>query len=348
MPIRVTCQNCGKKFSAWDDLVGKPVQCPKCQQQMIVPGPDGTPAGVPPEEDIFFSDAAASQSPPSAPPAARGAQTPRRTVKLSNPQAAQPPRGTTTPPPVVNPPAPPVAPTAAAGPEEDNADDLTLPCPKCNAAMPLNEDLCDACGYHRVLKKVLDTSDVYKPTAGTGFEKMISGQIAEFESAEGALFWAKIVAVVLLALVAIVCFRFWGLLVVAAVVGTYFTWAWHVKKNAGENETFINRDPLGVAVWQTILFLQRAVGWRIPQWPFPKTRVLSMHDPSFGDADLAELKGLEEFETLDFEGSEITDAGLAHFESLKKLRFLVLKRTGVTPDGVRRLQHRRQKAWIWY
>lgn len=37
MPIKVTCQ-CGKSFAAKDELAGKAVKCPNCQQPLRIPG----------------------------------------------------------------------------------------------------------------------------------------------------------------------------------------------------------------------------------------------------------------------------------------------------------------------
>jgi len=242
----------------------------------------------------------------------------------------------------------PSVPVLPSGPEEDNAKDLTLPCPKCNAPMPLEEDLCDACGYHRVLKKVIDTTDVYTRDTRTGFERFFSGQISEFESAESALFWVKVIAVIVLVFACFICLGSVGVLLAAAVVGLYFFYAYRIRQKNRETDSPINQDPLSVGVWTVLLYLQRAVGWRLAHWPFPKTRVLVMHDPDFSDEDLGELEGLSEFQTLDFEGVKITDDGLAHLERLKKLRFLVLRRTQVTADAVTRLQRLLPKAWIWY
>jgi len=38
MPIKVTCQ-CGQSFNAKDELAGKAVKCPKCQQPLRIPSP---------------------------------------------------------------------------------------------------------------------------------------------------------------------------------------------------------------------------------------------------------------------------------------------------------------------
>ncbi|MBI3468688.1 MAG: hypothetical protein HY000_37270 [Planctomycetes bacterium] len=38
MPISVACK-CGKKFQAPDNLAGKRVKCPGCQQLVVIPAP---------------------------------------------------------------------------------------------------------------------------------------------------------------------------------------------------------------------------------------------------------------------------------------------------------------------
>jgi hypothetical protein len=45
MPIKVTCQ-CGKSFAAKDELAGRAVKCPNCQQPLRIPGaPAAAPVG---------------------------------------------------------------------------------------------------------------------------------------------------------------------------------------------------------------------------------------------------------------------------------------------------------------
>jgi ssDNA-binding Zn-finger/Zn-ribbon topoisomerase 1 len=48
MPIKVTCQ-CGKSFTAKDELAGKAVKCPNCQQPLRIPATSsGAPAAAKP------------------------------------------------------------------------------------------------------------------------------------------------------------------------------------------------------------------------------------------------------------------------------------------------------------
>jgi len=44
MPIKVQCA-CGKSFAAKDELAGKTVKCPACQQPLKIPG--ASPASAP-------------------------------------------------------------------------------------------------------------------------------------------------------------------------------------------------------------------------------------------------------------------------------------------------------------
>ena len=46
MPIKVTCQ-CGKSFAAKDELAGKAVKCPNCQQPLRIPGASAPATAAP-------------------------------------------------------------------------------------------------------------------------------------------------------------------------------------------------------------------------------------------------------------------------------------------------------------
>lgn len=58
------------------------------------------------------------------------------------------------------------------------------------------------------------------------------------------------------------------------------------------------------------------------------------------DGDLASLKGLESLEWLTIDGSPITDTGLRHLYSMTWLKYLSLRNTGVTKQGVEELRRR--------
>jgi hypothetical protein len=214
--------------------------------------------------------------------------------------------------------------------------------------MPFEEDLCDACGYHRILKKVLDTSGVRPQEDATGFERIFRGQVHESESPENALFWASVVAGLLLVFFCSMCLGIWGFLFGIFCVLGYVAICLATREQRQKSGGGVNQDPISIFLWSVLLIIQRAAGWRLPKWPFPKTRVLTLHDPTFDDRDLSELDGLEGFEVLDLEGTQITDAGLLHLADLKKLRFVVLRKTRVTPGGVGRLQRALRRAWIWH
>src|SRR5687768_4464761 len=98
MPMRIVCPNCGKQFSAWDDLVGKAVECPKCHQKTVIGGPNEaleTPVPAKPA-----NKAANKPSAPPAPgpiPSGKGRQGPtaqpavRQKTPVPNPPAPLPP-----------------------------------------------------------------------------------------------------------------------------------------------------------------------------------------------------------------------------------------------------------------
>jgi hypothetical protein len=232
----------------------------------------------------------------------------------------------------------------------DGDESVPLGCPKCNAPMQPNDDLCDACGYHLILKKVIDISDMKKRSTATGFERMLEGQLHDSETSRGALLWLKIVAGLVLLGVMFLCLgRFWWIGVLAAGAGWVFYWARSRSRAAqAPGQSQVNQDPLSTLLWSALLSLQRTVGWRRLEWPFPKARALMLCDPKFTDDELSELKGLDELEVLDLEGTGITDAGLEHLRGRKELRFLVLRRTGVTSAGAANLQRELPQTLIWF
>jgi hypothetical protein len=335
MPIRINCRHCGKRFSAWDDLVGKPVKCPKCQQEMIVPGGDAEfPASPPAAADDFPTmtappTVAPNQPTPAAPAPRKIAPPPAAATASSSPPANRP-----TPQPVD---------------DFDDSEELPFACPNCHQPMPQQEDLCDHCGYHRVLKRRIDiSSGVHKPDKSTGFERVFRGQLEDADSATGTLTFMKVGGALFTLAFVFVCFPWSLLIVIGGAVGFVIYRQRQPKQAAETQDSAVNRDFLSETIWSIVLNCQRALGWRVPKWPFPKTRALTLHDSTFTDEDLAAFDNLAEYQTLDLQGTQISNEGLQQLDNMKHIQFLVVRATNVTGGGVQRLQQALPKAWIWY
>jgi hypothetical protein len=337
--MRVTCDLCGKAFSAWDNLIGQAVRCPKCGREMIVPGTarpakqaGSGPAKRPGAPTTSPADRPATNgSPPAVPP---------RTVKVTpGPKpsvSASAARGTV--PPLSAAPAKPPVP----------AEPDTAPCPNCGTAMPLNDDLCDECGYHLILRKVIDTQGVHRHNDATGFDRLFKGQLTDQETPENAVFWAQLVAAFFVVFISTFCLGVLGLLVSVGLVSALVIYRLATRSQREAARAAGKQDPISSGFWRALLGLQRAVGWRVAKWPFPKARAYIMNAPDFQDEELEELDDPATLEVLDLEGTQITDAGLAQLEGLKQLKFLVVRRTQVTAAGVKRLQRALPNLWIWF
>jgi hypothetical protein len=142
MPIKVQCA-CGAAFAAKDELGGRTVKCPKCQQPLKIPAA-GAPVGA----------AAAPRPSP-------------------GPQAPQP--GPAMPPgrPLSAP-----LPSQAAGPGGGHGhwDEVglvaqqagTAPCPGCAKPMPVNAVVCIQCGYNKKIGRRMETVKQAEGTALPG------------------------------------------------------------------------------------------------------------------------------------------------------------------------------------
>lgn len=215
--------------------------------------------------------------------------------------------------------------------------------------MEPDDDLCNACGYHLILKKVIDMEGVHRPDTATGFDRVVKRHLDESESTAGMLFWAKLGGLFFLVLLCFVCLGVWGLAIGVVVAVGYFLYAAHLRAKAEDNpNAHIERDPIAAVMWSSMLTFQRMFGWRSLQPPFGKLRVLTLRDASFTNEDLGNVEDLAKIRVLDLEGTGITDAGLTHLKGRKKLCFLVVKKTAVTAGGVERLQQSIPTTWIWY
>ena len=72
---------------------------------------------------------------------------------------------------------------------------------------------------------------------------------------------------------------------------------------------------------------------------------LVLSDTKVTDAGLERLK-LKWLNTLELDGTKVTDAGLEHLTNMNRLEWLILKRTRVTDEGVKKLQQALPKCQI--
>ena len=239
---------------------------------------------------------------------------------------------------------------AHAADDLDDSDELPYACPHCHQSMPAREDLCDRCGYHRILKRRIDISEgIKKLDKSVGFERLFKGQLADAESAESTLLMMKVVGGIAAAAFLFVCHPWSWLVAIVGAVGFFVYRSKKRSSTAGDSDTStVNRDIASTFLWTIALTLQRAAGWRVAAWPFPTTKALTLHDSTFTDQDLSSVEDLSQYETLDLEGTQLTNEGLERLGQMKQLRYIVVRRTKVTVAGVQRLQQALPKACIWF
>jgi hypothetical protein len=266
------------------------------------------PAEPRPRSDLLLEHVAAA--PPSAPP------TPTPAEKKSPAAKNQPAKATQT--------------KAGKGQKE---------CPNCGALLPPDGMLCVDCGYHMVLGRVLqvDLGDV-EIDRSVGFQRWFRGMLAEGESAN-SFFLAVHALVAALAIIVGLVFHPWSWLVVIPLLALYvgvFVFAFAT----GAHHRWAEK------LWSVLLRIYRRLGWRRLIPPFSKRSVYQSRERSFGDAELAGVQS-ETIDVLDVEGTGITDACLNHLQNYPRLRFIVVRNTRMTKNGVLRLQIMKPELAIW-
>ncbi|MCU0878596.1 MAG: hypothetical protein MUF06_12495 [Pirellulaceae bacterium] len=173
MPIKVQCA-CGAAFAAKDELAGRTVKCPKCQQPLTIPAGGAMPA-------------AAARA-----PAAAGAGRP-----LGSPLPSQgpPPGGDL---------------FAEAGLHTFQPG--MQPCPGCAAPLPDSAVLCVKCGYNRKLGRRMETIKQVGGTPLAGGHSVTADELLhkaaqaieadkeeeKKKTSEGMPWWAYLIALTLL------------------------------------------------------------------------------------------------------------------------------------------------------
>lgn len=216
-----------------------------------------------------------------------------------------------------------------------------VPCINCHAPIPEETRVCPSCGHEQ------PPEDREGPV---GFELWLRDQLYE-EATPGQVLG---IAVVLLLLSSSVCLTAGVILYGRAalwclsplVLVTLIALALVILSKRPH-------EPWGVAIrrgshpWNMLLTLARLWGWRTVRWPFEPRAVLVKRGADFGDEQLLAIEDLDQYEVMDLEGTAISDRALRRLRRAKQLRFLIVRDTQVTDEGVEWLQYKRRRMWIW-
>lgn len=215
-------------------------------------------------------------------------------------------------------------------------------CPHCRAPLQRDVELCERCGYHLRLKRVVKNYQEPKEHV-SGFDHYLKKHLHEHATVGGL----KILLGVLAPIGAI-----FALIILWAVVGLF---------------AFCLVVPLGMAIvvlaaaclipgprgsdpfnpWWAILQFQRLTGWKLFHQSTVPLSVAERKTREFDDAALDQMQELETIDVLDLEGSSVTDEGIRILRFYKNLKFLVVRDTQVTALGVKNLQFEFPELLIW-
>ncbi len=185
MPIKVQCA-CGKAFAAKDELAGKTVKCPACQQPLKIPG--------------------GSSAAPAAKPAAKPAAAPAKPAAGARAGAPTSSAGDLFD----------EIGLQAAAPD-------TRPCPGCTEPMPIAAVVCIKCGYNTRLGRRMETVKVGGGGGPEGHGAVATdllnraAQVMDEDAAEeikktkeGLPWWVYLVALCILVTIGACMLMFWG------------------------------------------------------------------------------------------------------------------------------------------
>ena len=322
MPIKVQCkravvdpntqqrQPCGHAFKVADSLAGKVIRCPKCKQGIQVADP----------------------SKPSAPKTKQ----PTVAIEPMDPLAAK--QGI-------------MEQAVTTGSSQYRKVKV---CPECGK--PLGGDTCRSCG-HKTNKPDDQAIEKINP-------KLCGMQLWFCRTIRQALPVKLMVFVMHVAMLLIVLLVggssiagmasqnlsvFAGLILllmvsVAAVIYLAFAFkSYQFLIQPGAQLAWFQKP-----LWNLVLGLARSKNWRDYDTSLSNRIVVTADAPQTGDLDIFDLPDVRRAQVLDFENTQITDAGLRSLYQLKKLECLVLRNTNVTAEEVYRFQQAFPNVWIWF
>ena len=100
--------------------------------------------------------------------------------------------------------------------------------------------------------------------------------------------------------------------------------------------------------WNSALVFARMLNWQGYDSRFKGRGIIDKRGVPVSDSEIPAIDNLGRCQVLDLEGTLVTDRGLRPLYGLQNLHCLVLRKTGVTDEGVFRLQQANPKLWIWY
>lgn len=236
---------------------------------------------------------------------------------------------------------PPSTGSVAPAPTKLRARDESMPsgaapskttCPKCDAPMQAGALLCDACGFHQGLNQRFDVLAKQHDTPELEKRSRLAEEVGDGESSEALILAvaciSPIVAIISIGLLHRIIggWAFLAVTVLFVILAAVAGW---------------RMDPHSL-----LLYFLRLRRWRTI-WPTREHKVLDMRDGRTTDADVASLKESWELEVLDLENTLVTDAAIEHLARIESLRFVVLRRTQVSADGIAQLKQSLPEARIW-
>jgi hypothetical protein len=100
--------------------------------------------------------------------------------------------------------------------------------------------------------------------------------------------------------------------------------------------------------WYGLLKVARLLKWQGYDSNLSGRTIIDMRRQPVTDHQIPKIDDIGRCEVLDLEGTQITDEGLRHLQSIKTLKCLVVRKTEVTRAAVLRLQQSRRRLWIWH
>ncbi len=334
---------CDELIIASDDNVGQLVKCSKCDQMVEVPFHQG-----------------GTESARRTAEKARPSST-KRPVRQKMDLEADGPLGQTMAKPAQGEAADPlIAPIKTSGlftDDVDNPVEQASPtvhdihrkrCPDCGSLLD-DHGKCSLCRYvePQFKSKTASLDDIGVQLAG--FQLWISEITSDGVSfAMLAMVGSALltVAYVLLMVVTIVT-GYWSVSMVATGLFLFYILcvhkAWQLTRNPRARLNFWQRP-----FWNLLLHLGRMFKWQKYDKQYAGRTIINLRNAPIVDDKVPYLEDLNKCQVLDLENTLITDKGLLPLYGLTQLQCLVVRRTGVTHEGVFRLQQANPRLWIWY